>query len=81
MGLVVVFMHQPLFTKEKCPQYPLNKMLVGPQSWFGCTVEEINLLSLPRSKSQFLGYSACSIGTVTPRHRWKENVEPDSIAV
>lgn len=65
----------------KGPTYPLKSRLVGPQSWSGCTVEEINLFSLPRSKSWFLGYSACSIGTVTPRHRWKENVETDRKAV
>jgi hypothetical protein len=41
MDLVVVFMHWPLYPKEKCPNYPLNKMLVGPQNWSGCTVEEI----------------------------------------
>ena len=67
--------------RKKSHLYPLNKLLVGPQSWFGCTVDEINLSALPRSKSRFLGYSACSIGTVTPRHRWKENAERDCKAV
>jgi hypothetical protein len=53
-----------LYPWEKCPQYPLNWRLSGPQNQSGCLGEEINTLPLLGLKVQFFSYPSSSLVTI-----------------
>jgi hypothetical protein len=44
------FTPRPLYSQEKCPRYPFNWRLGGPQSQSGRFEKENNLFPLPRTK-------------------------------
>jgi hypothetical protein len=40
-------MHQPLYTRQNNPWYPLNRRLGGPKSQSECSEEKKNVLAMP----------------------------------
>jgi hypothetical protein len=47
---VVSFTSRPLYPRGKRPQYPLDRKLVGPQSWSGCYGVKKSILPLSAIK-------------------------------
>jgi hypothetical protein len=57
---VISFTPWLLYPHRKTCWYPLHRRFGGPQRWFGCSEEQINLLTLLGIKPQFHGCTACN---------------------